>query len=143
MGFFYEEDFMSISSPFDIVADLDTPVSAFLKLRDMQPCFLLESVESGERLARYSFLGFGETVKVRFDDEGLFVDETLHSCPSNQQEYLDALRQLLSDAPKLKPSIDELPLSDYSKPSRAKQRRKIIYPKLSLLCQLLYWFLII
>ncbi len=111
MGFFYEEDFMSISSPFDIVADLDTPVSAFLKLRDMQPCFLLESVESGERLARYSFLGFGETVKVRFDDEGLFVDETLHSCPSNQQEYLDALRQLLSDAPKLKPSIDELPFS--------------------------------
>ena len=54
---------MSITAPFDIVADLDTPVSAFLKLHDLQPRFLLESVESGERLARYSFLGFGNAHK--------------------------------------------------------------------------------
>jgi len=44
---------------FDIAADLDTPVSAFLKLGRFSPRFLLESVEGGERLARYSFLGFG------------------------------------------------------------------------------------
>ena len=41
--------------PFDIAADLDTPVSAYLKLRPFQPRFLLESVEGGERLGRYSF----------------------------------------------------------------------------------------
>jgi len=40
--------------PFDIAADLDTPVSAYLKLAPFQPRFLLESVEGGERLARYS-----------------------------------------------------------------------------------------
>ena len=45
---------------FDIIADLDTPVSAYLKLRDFEPRFLLESVERGEHLARYSFIGLGE-----------------------------------------------------------------------------------
>jgi len=41
-----------------IDADLDTPVSAFLKIRkNSQESFLLESVEGGERLGRYSFLG--------------------------------------------------------------------------------------
>ena len=48
-----------MQAPFDIAADLDTPVSAYLKLKQFEPRFLLESVEGGERLARYSFLGFG------------------------------------------------------------------------------------
>ena len=46
----------------EVLADLETPVSAFLKLRRANPdapCFLLESVEGGEQLARYSFLGVG------------------------------------------------------------------------------------
>ena len=47
-----------MQAPFDIAADLDTPVSAYLKLKALRPRFLLESVEGGERLARYSFLGF-------------------------------------------------------------------------------------
>ena len=45
-----------------VLADSETPVSAFLKLRAQNPdapCFLLESVEGGENLARYSFLGVG------------------------------------------------------------------------------------
>jgi anthranilate synthase component 1 len=41
----------------EIVADLETPVSAFLKIADGDYAFLLESVEGGERLARYSFIG--------------------------------------------------------------------------------------
>lgn len=43
----------------EILADLDTPVSAFLKLDDGGDAFLLESVEGGEKWARYSFLGIG------------------------------------------------------------------------------------
>ena len=34
--------------PFDIAADLDTPVSAYLKLTPFRPRYLLESVEGGE-----------------------------------------------------------------------------------------------
>jgi anthranilate synthase component I len=41
----------------EIVADLETPVSAFLKTTRNGPSFLLESVEGGQRLARYSFIG--------------------------------------------------------------------------------------
>jgi len=39
-------------------ADLETPVSAFLKLRGIGATFLLESAESVDRLGRYSFIGF-------------------------------------------------------------------------------------
>jgi anthranilate synthase component 1 len=41
----------------DVPADLDTPVSAFLKVKRGRHAFLLESVEGGERLSRYSFIG--------------------------------------------------------------------------------------
>src|SRR5437867_4828190 len=41
----------------DVPADLETPVSAFLKVARGAYSFLLESVEGGERLARYSFIG--------------------------------------------------------------------------------------
>ncbi len=41
----------------EIVADLETPVSAFLKVSGRGHSFLLESVEGGQRLARYSFIG--------------------------------------------------------------------------------------
>ena len=41
----------------EISADLETPISVYMKLRGGEPSFLLESVEGGERLARYSFVG--------------------------------------------------------------------------------------
>src|SRR5690348_14147736 len=41
----------------EISADLETPVSAYLKLARGRYGYLLESVEGGERLARYSFVG--------------------------------------------------------------------------------------
>ncbi|MBI5947868.1 MAG: anthranilate synthase component I [Chloroflexi bacterium] len=41
----------------DVTADLETPVSAYLKVARGKYSFLLESVEGGERLARYSFIG--------------------------------------------------------------------------------------
>jgi anthranilate synthase component I len=40
------------------IADCETPVSAFLKLRGDGPAFLLESAEQGQRVGRYSFIGF-------------------------------------------------------------------------------------
>lgn len=41
----------------DLLADLETPVSAYAKLRGHGPAFLLESVEGGENVSRYSFIG--------------------------------------------------------------------------------------
>jgi anthranilate synthase component 1 len=41
----------------ELSADLETPISVYMKLRSGAPSFLLESVEGGERIARYSFIG--------------------------------------------------------------------------------------
>lgn len=97
--------------PFDIAADLDTPVSAYLKLKSLQPRFLLESVEGGERLARYSFLGFGDALELRLDDSGLSVNGKAQPRPTNQHEYLDALRAALQNVPRTKPDIPGLPFT--------------------------------
>jgi anthranilate synthase component 1 len=95
--------------PFDIAADLDTPVSAYLKLASFQPRFLLESVEGGERLARYSFLGFGDVVEIRLDAEGFRLGDDLMPRPESREALLGLMRQALAQAPELTPVSAELP----------------------------------
>ncbi len=57
-----------------IPADLDTPVSAFIKLAaTKKQSFLLESIEGGEKLARYSFLGFDPFLLIESDGKKLIV----------------------------------------------------------------------
>lgn len=46
----------------EIMADMETPVSAFLKIKEGKYSFLLESVEGGEKWARYSFLGSNPSI---------------------------------------------------------------------------------
>ncbi|HEX9852527.1 MAG TPA: anthranilate synthase component I family protein [Woeseiaceae bacterium] len=97
--------------PFDIAADLDTPVSAYLKLASLAPRYLLESVEGGERLARYSFLGFGDAHEIRMRHDGLQVGQQHFPRPVRRDEYLDALRMALGDAPRPLPQVEGLPFS--------------------------------
>ena len=113
MGFFVQREIIDteMKPPFDIAADLDTPVSAYLKLAALKPRFLLESVEGGERLARYSFLGFGDALEVRLDDDGLRVGDDVRERPQNQGEYLNALRAALKRAPIPQPETEDLPFS--------------------------------
>ena len=85
---------------FDIAADLDTPVSAYLKLKPFRPRFLLESVEGGERLARYSFIGFGDCLEVRLDRYGLAIGRERTPRPTGQADLLAALRRALAAAPR-------------------------------------------
>ena len=56
----------------ELVADLETPVSAFLKLDDRHFSYLLESVEGTEKVARFSFLG--TQPKVLFTSAGRHVE---------------------------------------------------------------------
>ena len=96
--------------PFDIAADLDTPVSAYLKLAPFNRRFLLESVEGGERLARYSFIGFGDCLEVRLDAAGLLVGGIHAPRPRSKAEFLNALRGALARAPRPLPEIPGVPL---------------------------------
>ncbi len=89
-----------MNSLFDIAGDLDTPVSAFIKLKAFRPSFLLESVEGGERLARYSFIGFGDQLEVRLDDTALRVGGRDEPRPANREQLLERLRAALATAPR-------------------------------------------
>jgi len=97
--------------PFDIPGDLNTPVSAYLKLAPFRPRFLLESVEGGERLARYSFIGFGDAFDVRIDRGGLCVDGEHSATPASAPELLEALRTALARAPRPEPESPVVPLA--------------------------------
>jgi len=55
------------------VDDVETPVSAYLKLRGDGPSFLLESAEQGQRFGRWSFLGFRPRSVIRLQDGRLTV----------------------------------------------------------------------
>ena len=84
----------------EVLADMETPVSAFRKIAGGRPnSFLLESVEGGERLARYSFLGSdpfmvfrskGDTATIT---EGAQV-ETL-TLAAGERDPLHVLQELL------------------------------------------------
>jgi len=97
-----------MQAPFDIPADLDTPVSAYLKLRSLQPRFLLESVDGAERQGRYSFIGFGALREVRVGPEGARVFGRERAAPSTREACLALLREALDAAPVLRPAIPGL-----------------------------------
>ena len=64
------------------IADCETPVSAYLKLRGNGPSFLLESAEQGQRVGRWSFLGFRPRATIRM---------TLGDHPDPYQRVADEL----------------------------------------------------
>lgn len=61
-----------------LLADTETPVSVYLKIKDASPySFLLESVEGGEKIGRYSFIGFNPFMKFSLQETS-FAIETFH-----------------------------------------------------------------
>jgi anthranilate synthase component 1 len=72
------EDYLRLSEEYDLVpiqaelsADLETPVSAYLKVcAGRSPSFLLESVEQGDQIGRYSWLGCEPSEILSWDGEG-------------------------------------------------------------------------
>jgi anthranilate synthase component 1 len=100
-----------MESPFDIAADLDTPVSAYIKLKPFGPRFLLESVENGERLARYSFIGFGEGMTLELNADGVIRNGVPEAKPADRDQWLALMRGALAASPKLEPAIPGLPFS--------------------------------
>ena len=81
----------------EIMADLETPVAAFLKLDRGDFSFLLESVEGGEKWGRYCFLG-GEP-SIVFQSKGRRVEITRDGHAEVQEgvDPLEALKQLMGE----------------------------------------------
>ena len=87
----------------DLPADMETPVSIYLKLQDEGPCFLLESVSGGEQVARYSFIGVRPRgLLTTFGDE-VYLSSDGHGRTAALEEGLDPLDILKAEMAKYKP----------------------------------------
>src|SRR4051795_4910067 len=91
----------------EIVADLLTPVSAFLKIAEHADyAFLLESVEGGEHVGRYSFLGKDPFLILRARDGQTSIDRG-GVIKQSEQSCVETLRRLMADF--RSPFVPELP----------------------------------
>ncbi len=86
-----------------LIADLETPVSAFLKLADgRENAFLLESVQGGETRGRYSVIGLKPDIIWRCRDGKAEINRNALSAPdtfvadANADKPLDALKRLFA-----------------------------------------------
>jgi anthranilate synthase component 1 len=81
----------------EIIADLLTPVSAFLKIAEHSDySFLFESVEGGERVARYSFLGKDPFLVLRARSGGTTIERSGTTTVSDDA-FVPTLRRLMAE----------------------------------------------
>src|SRR5688500_17871799 len=91
----------------ELVADLLTPVSAFLRIAEHSDyAFLLESVEGGEHVGRYSFLGKDPFVMLRARDGNTIVEKA-GVTTEKAGEFVTGLRKMMADFSS--PFVPELP----------------------------------
>jgi len=91
-----------------VSADLDTPLSAWLKLANGEHTFLLESVEGGAQWGRYSIIGL--SASFRFQVFGTRFEEFMHDTLVDSYEADDVLEQIEQIKGRYSvPVIDELP----------------------------------
>src|SRR5207249_1895739 len=80
-----------------VLADLQTPVGAFLRIaNDAQYAFLLESIEGGERVARFSFLGANPWMIVRGRGAETIVEKS-GAREVHQKNAVEFLREYFRD----------------------------------------------
>lgn len=87
----------------EVLADLQTPIAAFMRLDPEPNGFLLESVEGGERWARYSFLGGDAFATVKAFGDRISIEGDLPLLPGDGERPLAYVKRLLEafDAPKM------------------------------------------
>ena len=97
------EEFRTLATQFGVVpvwaevlADRHTPVSAFLALVGDEPGFLLESVEHGERWARFSFVGCRPRAEISLVDGKVRVSGAVPASVPRDNGFLAALKAMLT-----------------------------------------------
>lgn len=79
-----------------VTADLLTPVSAYLRIERQSPyAFLLESIEGGEKIARYSFLGCTPHTIVRARGERVTIEGAGGETEERGAPMIDVLREMM------------------------------------------------
>src|SRR5690606_32587941 len=92
----------------ELLADLETPLTAYLKVAG-HPSFLLESVEQGERVARYSFIGTGERKRVQARGQQVTITAGGQARTFESQDPLRELWNEVVTLPAGEPAAADLP----------------------------------
>ncbi len=102
------EGFTRIPLSCELIADLDNPLSTFMKLADKPYTFLFESVQGGEKWGRYSIIGLQAKTVVRVRARQITVEvDGVESAPETVAEPLDWIEEYQSQF--RVPHIDGLP----------------------------------
>ena len=86
----------------EVFADLDTPLSLYLKLANAPNSFLLESVVGGERFGRYSFIGLPAKVRIRARGRAIEVidgERVVESVEGDPLAFVEQYRARFKAAP--------------------------------------------
>jgi anthranilate synthase component 1 len=90
-----EQGYNRIPLVLESFADLDTPLSLYLKLAQQRYTFLLESVVGGERFGRYSFIGLPAKVRIRVKGEHVEVEDASGVIERHEGNPLAFLNEVL------------------------------------------------
>lgn len=90
----------------EVYADMETPISLFKRFEDSKYCFLLESIEGGEKWARYSFIGRNPFLVVKSGKNKTIIEDKNGNLKEENGNPLEVLKNLLAsykgaDLPKL------------------------------------------
>ena len=86
----------------ELFADLDTPLSVYLKLANQPYSYLLESVVGGERFGRYSFIGLPATTRLRVNEYKVQVeygDKVIEQYEGDPLAFIESFQQRFSAPP--------------------------------------------
>ena len=86
----------------ELFADLDTPLSVYLKLANQPYSYLLESVVGGERFGRYSFIGLPATTRLRVNEYKVQVeygDKVIEQYEGDPLAFIESFQQRFTAPP--------------------------------------------
>ena len=105
---YVEQGYNKIPLTLEMLADLDTPLSTYLKFANEPNTYLFESVQGGEKWGRYSIIGLccSQRLEVRSHEVSLFKGSELVQCETveNPLDYIDTFRSQFNA-----PEISDMP----------------------------------
>lgn len=89
------KEYSIIPITMEVYADMETPISLFKRFEDSQYCFLLESVEGGEKWARYSFIGRNPFLVVRCSENMTTMEYKDGRVEAQEGNPIDVMKRLM------------------------------------------------
>src|SRR5689334_246946 len=80
-----------------VYADMETPISLFKRFAESKYCFLLESVEGGEKWARYSFIGNNPFLIVKSRNGKTIIEDKNGEIKEQAGNPIDILKKLINN----------------------------------------------